>query len=297
MYLCYIDESGTSDTPGNTSHFVLAGVSLPIWHWRDADRDIMAIKIRYGLADEEIHTAWLLRKYLEQSRINNFDALSRAQRRSEVTKSRTSHLLQLQKSNSNRAYRQARKNYAHTNAYIHLTLQERQHLVEEVADCVSRWGFARLFAECINKCHFDPARAQRSVDEQAFEQVVSRFEQYLQNTGDTNGQRNYGLIVHDNNETVERKHTRLMRSFHQKGTLWTKIERIIETPLFVDSQLTSMVQIADLCSYALRRFVENGETRLFNKIHTRADRYHGRVVGVRHFTDQVCQCEICKGHR
>ena len=31
MYLCYIDESGTSDIPGNTSHFILAGLSLPIW--------------------------------------------------------------------------------------------------------------------------------------------------------------------------------------------------------------------------------------------------------------------------
>ena len=134
------------------------------------------------------------------------------------------------------------------------------------------------------------------MNEQAFEQVISRFEQYLQNMGDTNGQKNYGLIVHDNNETVARKHTQLMRSFHQGGTLWTKIQRIIETPLFVDSQLTGMIQIADLCSYSLRRFVENGETSLFNKIYARADRYYGRAVGVRHFTNPACQCEICKAH-
>ena len=64
MYLCYIDESGTSSIPGNTSHFVLSGISVPIWHWRGADRDITAIKTKYGLSDAEIHTAWLLRKYL-----------------------------------------------------------------------------------------------------------------------------------------------------------------------------------------------------------------------------------------
>ena len=84
MYLCYIDESGTADIPGNTSHFVLAGVSIPIWHWRDADREVMAIKRRYGLEDAEIHTAWLLRKYLEQSRIEGFDTLTRIQRTSDV---------------------------------------------------------------------------------------------------------------------------------------------------------------------------------------------------------------------
>ena len=297
MYLCYIDESGTSDIPGNTSHFVLAGLSLPIWHWRDADREITIIKRRYGLENAEIHTAWMLRKYLEQTRINNFNSLSRIQRESEVRRYRTRELLRLQNSNNSRTYHQTRKNYAKTEAYIHMTLQERQNFLAEITDCVSRWGFARLFAECIDKVHFDPQRAQSPLDEQAFEQVISRFEQYLQNTDDTNGQRNYGLIVHDNNETVEKKHTQLMREFQRKGTLWTRIERIIETPLFVDSQLTSMVQIADLCSYSLRRFLENGETTLFNKIYTRADRNRRRVVGVRHFTDAGCQCAICKGHR
>ena len=63
MYLCYIDESGTPDIPGSTSHFVLAGISIPIWHWRDADREISRIMNRYGLAGEELHTAWLLPGY------------------------------------------------------------------------------------------------------------------------------------------------------------------------------------------------------------------------------------------
>ena len=296
MYLCYIDESGTSDIPGNTSHFILAGVSLPIWRWRNADRDIEAIKHRYGLQDAEIHTGWLLRKYLEQSRISDFENLGWPQRKSEVARARTSHLLQLQNSGKRRSYRQVKKNYAKTNAYIHLTLQERQAFVTEVAECVSEWGFARLFAECIDKVHFDPVRAQSSVDEQAFEQIVSRFEHFLRNMDVPAGQRNYGLLVHDNNETVERKHTLLMRNFHAKGTLWINIERIIETPMFVDSQLTSMVQIADLCSYTLRRYVENGEAGLFDIIYKRADRKGDRVVGVRHFTHSACQCEICKAH-
>ena len=296
MYLCYIDESGTSDIPGNTSHFVLAGVSIPIWHWRDADREIVAIRNRYGLQYAEIHTAWLVRKYLEQSRIRDFENLDRLRRSSEVRKARIRHLLHLQRTGRNRSFRQARKNYAQTNAYVHLTLQERNALVLEVAECVSKWGFARLFAECIDKGHFDPVRAKSSVDEQAFEEIVSRFERYLRHTDETRGQRNYGLLVHDNNETVERKHTLLMRNFHAKGTLWTNIERIIETPFFVDSQLTSMVQIADLCSYALRRYLENGETLLFEKIYSRADRKHGRTGGVRHFTAPTCQCEICKFH-
>ena len=118
--------------------------------------------------------------------------------------------------------------------------------MREVAQCVSTWGYARLFAECINKLHFNPSRYNGTLDEQAFEQLVSRFEQYLENTEDqTTGRLNHGLLVHDNNQTVAKKHTDLMRRFHRQGTLWTRIQRLIETPLFVDSSLTRLVQIAD----------------------------------------------------
>jgi hypothetical protein len=86
MYLCYVDESGTADIPGNTSHFVLAALSVPIWHWRNVDRSVSAILSRYDLADQEFHTAWVLRKYIEQSRIPGFESLNFAQRRAAVAR-------------------------------------------------------------------------------------------------------------------------------------------------------------------------------------------------------------------
>jgi hypothetical protein len=297
MYLCYIDESGTPELPGNSSHFVLAGVSVPIWHWKDADRGISSVLAGYGLADAELHTAWMLRPYLEQSRIPNFDNQTRSQRRALVDRYRAGELLRLQQAANSKAYRQAKKNYAHTTAYAHLTHAERQRAVYEIADMVGSWGFARLFAECIDKLYFDPTRTTRSIGEQAFEQVISRFEQYLQKTHESAaGQKNFGLLVHDNNQTVSHKHTEMMRKFHKSGTLWTHVDRIIETPLFVDSRLTRLVQIADLCSYALRRYVERGEAALFQRVFPRADRFKGFAVGVRHWAPQSCTCDICKSH-
>jgi hypothetical protein len=127
--------------------------------------------------------------------------------------------------------------------------------------------------------------------------VVSRFEHFLSNIDSGQDHRTHGLIVHDNNETIARKHTKLMMRFHAQGTLWTNIEHIIETPLFVDSSLTRMVQVADLCSYAIRRYLENGETNLFERVFRRADRVGSRVVGTRHFTDQSCTCDICQAHK
>jgi len=143
-----------------------------------------------------------------------------------------------------------------------------------------------------------PLNQKKTVDEQAFIQLVSRFEQYLQITNNHYGSEsnNYGLLIHDNNDTVSRKHTELMQQFHRRGTLWTKIKNTIETPLFVNSELTSMVQIADLCAYAIRRYLENDEDWLFKHIYTRADQKNGKKVGIRHFTEKNCQCQICIEH-
>ena len=295
MYLLYIDESGTSSIPGNTSHFVLAGVSAPIWHWKDCDREISLIKQRFRIPNAEIHTGWILRKYLEQSKIPRFSYLTDQQRRYEVEKFRKMELLRLQRTGNPKHYKQTKKNYAQTQDYIHLTFDERQKLIIEIAECISNWGFARLFAECIDKVHFDPSRAPHDIDTQAFEQIVSRFEQYLENIG-TEENKYYGLLIHDNNETVAKKHTDLMIKFHKTGTLWTHVKNIIETPLFVNSELTSLVQIADLCAYALRRYLENNEDGLFSHIFKRADRKGNKVVGVRHFSPKTCTCEICTNH-
>jgi hypothetical protein len=148
--------------------------------------------------------------------------------------------------------------------------------------------------------HFDVNKTGKSIDAQAFEQVVTRFDRYLQNINPQiqGGQKVFSLVVHDNSQSVALKHTKLMRQFHKIGTPYGTLDHIIETPLFVDSSLTRMVQIADLCAYALRRYLENRENDLFHRIFARADRAGPRatVVGVRHFTDHTCTCEICLGH-
>jgi hypothetical protein len=186
-----------------------------------------------------------------------------------------------------------KKNYRQTKEYIHLTAQQRMDFIMEVAERISRWRFARLFAECIDKTFFDPSRRPQTINEQSFEQIVSRFEHYLQIISTGVPASCCGLLIHDNNETVAKRHTTLMKEFHERGTMWTSIKNIIETPLFVDSQLTSMVQIADICAYALRRYLETGDDALFKLIYERADKHEGKVVGVRHFTRPGCSCIIC----
>ncbi|MDR1838066.1 MAG: DUF3800 domain-containing protein [Treponema sp.] len=296
MLLCYIDESGTPETTGNTSHYVLAGLAIPVYKWKEAELDINKIKQKYGLEHKEIHTAWLLRKYIEQSKIPGFESLSIDKRIYEVQKYRKAELLGLQKAN-HKSYKQTKKNYRETEGYIQLSFNERKTLITELAQTVSRWNYARLFAECIDKVKYDPCRSNNTISEQAFEQIITRFDICLQNYSRKKREKEYGLLIHDNNETVAKKHTELMKTFHEKGTFWKDISNIIETPLFVNSNLTSMIQIADLCAYAIRRYLENNEIDLFNYVFQRVDINNGRRVGIRHFPGSGCMCKICQSHK
>jgi hypothetical protein len=58
-----------------------------------------------------------------------------------------------------------------------------------------------------------------------------------------------------------------------------------------------MIQIADVCAYSLRRYLENKEEKLFKPIFLRADRKDGVAVGVRHFSQTSCSCLICSEHK
>lgn len=290
MFLCYLDESGSPELGRGTSHFVLLGFCIQAIYWRGQDAQIAAVKRQYGLENEEIHTGWMTRRYLEQERIAGFAAMDWAARRAAVEQERRATLLRVAALKGPQAVQEMRKNYRKTAAYVHLTRDERFALLRELADIVGSWGACRLFAEATDKRTFQAQPPRRPPLEEGFEQVVTRFHHFLA----AMGRDAIGLLIQDNNPTAARRLTELMRGFHRAGTMFTNIPQIVETPFFVDSRLTSTVQLADLCAYATRRFFENGETDLFDRIYPRFDRSGTRLVGIRHYTGQnICNCRVC----
>lgn len=286
MYICYLDESGTVDAGSNTDHFVLLGLAIPADSWKAKDREVDQLKMKYGLQFDEIHTAWMLRDYPEQQNaIPNFVSLDWDARKKAALGVRA---LNLGRPRSNSQQKSLLKNYRKTKAYVHLTREQRLDCIHELADLVGSWGDVRVFADAHAKCYVT------GIDhfKDAFEQVVTRFNTYL-----TVVKGPFGLLVQDNNETVAGRLTSIMREFHRCGTAWTQIDKIVETPMFVDSELTAMVQLADLYAYATRRFFEKGETDLFDRIMPQFDRKEGRLVGLRHYTGRYqCKCQVCMRH-
>lgn len=301
MYLCYLDESGTPEDPA-TKHFVLSGVAIPAENWKQIDAGITAIKTRYGLDRSEIHTGWMLRSYNTQDAIPGFDALSWGDRRASIQGRRTARLAELA-SNPKKLERK-RLFYRKTHPYIHLTRNERREVIFEIARIFAADREARLFGCAIDKAWFNAVPSRRlPMFEFAFDSIVNRFQAFLANraqfisrTNPADARRFIGLLVEDNNPTVSRRLTALMRQFQIKGTFFRTIDRIIETPFFVDSQLTSMVQVADIAAYAVRRYLDNDESELFDVFYARVDRARKAPVGLRHFCHKPCPCKICLEH-
>jgi hypothetical protein len=289
LYILYVDESGVEQLGAGTDHFVLMGVAIQGESWKTQDALIEEIKKGYGLKGVEIHAAWMMRRYVEQDRVAGFEALDRAARRAaaETEIARRAGVIGVRGDRrKSKSYRTESKKIG---PYLHLTLAERRRCLEDMANAIGGWGTARIFAEAIRKPDF--LALDRSPYEQAFEQVLTRYQAFLQNFNDI------GIVVHDRNETVAPRLMRLTRKFHASGTHFRKISNIVETPLFVDSELTSMIQLADLAAYALRRLLDRGEAALWDIVRPRVDQVNGVHVGVRHYTGkQACSCQICTDH-
>lgn len=285
MYICYLDESGTIEPNSSSTHFILIGVAIPAITWKRKDAEISVLKNKFGLAGTEIHAGWMMRPYIEQSKVPGFASLDYGSRKKVVLGLRA---LNLARPRSNSQQKELLKNYRKTEGYIHLSEEDRRDFLIELSKIIGNWGDCRIFGEA----HDKSCSLGEKAFEIAFEQIVTRFNTFLsQATGEM------GILVQDHNETICRRLTAKMREFHKRGTLWSAIDNIVETPLFVDSQLTSMVQIADVCAYTTRRFFEKNEDVLFNLIYDRFDRYKGRLVGLRHYTGmQKCMCRVCADH-
>lgn len=282
-YLLYVDESGVPDRhPSQTTHFALAGLAIPATRWADYHDQIETLKARYSIVGKEIHVAWLLHPYPEQNRISGFDAMPWSKRGPAVLAER-SRVLKLIDAQGKPTNRSLATSYKKSAAYVHLTLAERQALALDVCKLVAGWPEFTLFGDV-----YDKRQGTRRPDEEAFEQVVTRFQAFLQRRGGV------GMIAYDLNESQVQGLTSGMAGFQRQGGLWRKMDRIVGHPFFVGSHTSSLIQAADVVGYALRRYAEKGETMLFNPLFPGFDRLGPRLVGLRHYRGgRRCACLIC----
>ena len=135
----------------------------------------------------------------------------------------------------------------------------------------------RVFAVAVKKQSISP----RDAVDYAFEQLCSRFDQYLMRlhkAGDT--QR--GIIVFDKSAR-EASIQNLAMDFKKNGHSWGVLRNKAEVPVFLDSRNSRLVQLADLIAYAVFRKFEHSDSSLFDVFASRFDSMGGVVHGLHVF--------------
>ena len=125
----------------------------------------------------------------------------------------------------------------------------------------SRHPHVRLFAAVLEKQNF----SGQDIAQVAFEQLSSRFDQFLMRLHRTKGDSQRGLILFDKSATEKRIQT-LAREFKYTGHTYGRTRNFAEVPVFIDSQASRLIQLADLVAYAVFRKYEANDDSYFQHI-------------------------------
>ncbi len=181
------------------------------------------------------------------------------------------------------------------NPWKGISRKARLQIIEDALEIVqaSHWSIG-LFAIAVHKERCAP----NDPVEYAFEEICSRFNYQLRRIYHRSGRneegKQRGLVVMDKSN-YESALQSLARTFRVQGTRWGELRNMAEVPLFVDSQASRIIQIADLGAWAVWRRYEFQDTRYFDKIVSRFDSEGGVLHGLVHFgpRGENCHCPAC----
>ena len=175
-----------------------------------------------------------------------------------------------------------------------MSKEEAQGVIKAVLQVLARcYETARAFACAIHK----PTIVAPDLMEVAFEDLCSRFDLFLQRLRGA-GDRQRGLIILDKS-SYETSLQKMARDFRVLGTKWGGIHNLADTPLFVDSRASRVVQLADHVAYAVFRRYNAGDTQYFDIISGKFDEHDGVIHGLRHMQKENanCMCPACMSRR
>ena len=170
---------------------------------------------------------------------------------------------------------------------------ERRGVIKAVLKVLANsYDTARAFACAIRKAAYstDPM-------ELAFEDLCSRFDQYLMRVR-ASGERQRGLLILDES-SYETSLQRMAREFRDLGTRWgVPIHNLAEIPLFVDSHASRSIQLADHVAYAVFRRYNQQDTQFFDVFASKFDSADGIIHGLSHKGSVgTCMCPACLSRR
>lgn len=255
MYFVYVDESGSRNPTGGPHIYALTGISLYEMDWFHFEAYLNGLKLR--LADRIRRT--------EGVRLDLCDC---------EIKSGAIRIPQVR----------ARHPFLR-----HLTSDELQELVDAYYAQLA-YHAMRIFAVVIDKRYLHDYMNQERVHRKAYELLIERVQWFMR----VEHRRHKALMVVDDtsrqmNVSLAMKHSFFQREGTSSGS---RIANIVELPMFVASELSNGVQLADLCAYNVyRAFTEEDlDYQFFDRIKGSLYRARGRagaaIEGLKVFPDE-----------
>lgn len=158
-------------------------------------------------------------------------------------------------------------------------LPDRITAMKDALTIISKNNSYRVFGVAINKA--SAARQGKDTVGMSFEQISSRFDQYLMRLHRKKDTQR-GIIVFDKSRE-EGAIQALASDFRRFGHTWGTIRNLAEVPLFLDSAISRLVQLADLIAYGIFRKFERGDDQFFKIIEPQFDTEGGIVHGFHHY--------------
>ncbi len=170
-----------------------------------------------------------------------------------------------------------------------LTDDELQHLINSYYEQLAFHGM-RVFAVVIDKRHLRDFMDEEKLHRKAYELLIERVEWFMRKEHG----RHKALMVLDDasrqmNTSLAMKHSFFQREGTSSGA---RIGHIVELPMFVASELSNGVQLADLCAYNVHRAFsdEDLDYEFFRRIegclYRAPDRLGPQVEGLKVFPDE-----------
>lgn len=155
--------------------------------------------------------------------------------------------------------------------------QARQAIKDVLGVLARSHESTRAFACAVHKASYPNADSM----EIAFEDLCNRFDLQLKRFYSA-GEPQRGIIILDES-SYETSLQRMAREFRSLGTRWGVLRNLADIPLFVKSNASRAVQLADHVAYAVRRRYAAADTSYIDIILPKfdADRGAARSTGFR----------------
>jgi hypothetical protein len=138
--------------------------------------------------------------------------------------------------------------------------ETRESLVMDILNLIASDRSIRLFASVIAKS----ATSNLDISGDLFTQVASRFDMFLGRIYKTDKEVQRGIAIFDKS-TEEATIQRLSHVFTTTGHQWgRRLNNFAEVPLFLDSKMSRLIQIADLIAYSIMDYIRSSKNLYSN---------------------------------